>query len=162
MVNDSNLQHLARKDSDKIATAALQQKPTPISNHKRYMLVLRCSVVGCIMLVAACIGYFAFYVVQSSESRQSKDAYKDLIRQLLPAANTGLQFSLSAQASYAKIIIPFHLKAFGNLPPESITRLECSQPSTPMHPCGQTSRPLASRSWPELGGTKHNFVIKLS
>jgi len=89
VANDGNLRNLARKDSEKIATAALQQKPTASSNQKRYMLVLRCSVVCCIMLVASCIGYFAYFVVRRSETQQSKDAYKDLIRQLLPAANTG-------------------------------------------------------------------------
>jgi len=59
------------------------------SKQKQNILILRCAVLACIVLVAGAIGYFAYTAVFWAERNQFEREYSDLVKQLLPATNLG-------------------------------------------------------------------------
>ncbi len=73
--------------------AAAGAKPSP---HKLYIIILRCSVLACILSVAGVMGYIAYVVVDEAEDSQFENAYADLVKQLLPATNLGLMKTAAA------------------------------------------------------------------
>ena len=74
-------------------SAAVKATPSP---HKLYIIILRCSVLACILSVAGLMGYFAYVVVDEAEDSQFENAYADLVKQLLPATNIGLMKTAAA------------------------------------------------------------------
>lgn len=66
------------------------------SAHKQYILILRFSVLVCILSVAGVMGYFAYSIVHEAEDSQFEKAYFDLVKQLLPATNLGLMKTAAA------------------------------------------------------------------
>lgn len=59
------------------------------SGQKQNFLLLRASVIACIMIVAAIMGFVSYLVVKMSEEEHFDNAYTDLTKQLLPATTFG-------------------------------------------------------------------------
>jgi len=70
-------------------TPIKRSAPKHRSQNQRYMLILKCSMAVCVVLVAAGIGYTAYKVVRDSEQEQFMQNYSQLVKQLKPATNNG-------------------------------------------------------------------------
>ncbi len=79
---------------DRLTAGLLRQKPPSSSAaNKRYILILKFSVLFGLMVVAVVIGYVAYAVVKSSETKQFTQAYNTLIKEIVPSTNIGTFFN---------------------------------------------------------------------
>ena len=81
---------------DRLAAGLLRRKPVSLDfSTKKSILLLKCTVLGIIALVAGVIGFVAYDVVRDSEYKQFTQAYNTLIDEIVPSTNIGMIIQLT-------------------------------------------------------------------